>query len=58
MLAIALGGVAPRRYSIMINAVDGSLVELPVIDYVPIKYHYLDFFIRTPEIIQAAKGMT
>ena len=54
----AFDGDAPRRFSIMINAVDGSLVELPVFDYVPIKYHYLDFFIRTPEIIQAAKGMT
>ena len=54
----AFDGDAPRRFSIMVDAADGNLIESPVFDYAPVKYNYLDFFIRTPEIMQAAKGMT
>ena len=54
----AFGGDAPYQFSLIVDAKDGNLVEPAMFDYVPTKYHYLDFFIRTPEIIQAAKGMT
>lgn len=52
----AFNGEAPYRISIMVDAANGDLVELPIYDYAPVQYHYLDFLIRTDEIIQAGKG--
>lgn len=47
----AFGGAAPRRIAVMVDAADGSLVEPPLFDYAPVKFHYLDFFIRSEETL-------
>lgn len=52
----AFGGDAPRQFSVVIDAADGSLVEPPIFDYAPVQYRYLDFLIRPEEMIQPAKG--
>ena len=52
-LESAFGGPAPNRFSIMIDAMDGSLVHQPLYDYAPIRFHYLDFLIRTDAMIEA-----
>lgn len=54
----AFGGVAPRQLSIMVDALDGSLVKPPILDYAPVQHHYLDFINRTEEIIQAEKEIS
>lgn len=54
----AFGGEAPRHFSIMVDAMDGSLVEAPIYDYAPIQYHYLDFLIRPEEMINAQEGVS
>lgn len=53
----AFGKKAPYQFSIMVDAIDGSLVEPPIIDYPSVQFHYLDFLIRTDEIIVAAKDV-
>lgn len=50
------GGKAPKTISIMVDAVDGSLVEKPIFDYAPLEYFFLDALIRTDAIIEAGQG--
>lgn len=46
-----IGQQAPYRIGVVISAKTGKLVEAPMLDYIPVQYHYLDFFIRTEEAV-------
>ncbi|NLO83966.1 MAG: hypothetical protein GX096_00840 [Clostridiales bacterium] len=50
------GDKAPMTISIMVDAMDGSLMERPIFDYAPIQYFFLDALIRTDAIIEAGQG--
>lgn len=50
----AFEGTPPYRFSLMVDANNGELIETPVIDYHS-EFHYLDFIIRTEKIKQAGK---
>lgn len=52
----AFGGEAPIQFSVLVDASNGELAEPIVLDYAPIRFHYLDFFIRTPEFVQAVEA--
>ena len=40
------GEPEPRQFSVLIDAMDGSLVEEPLFDYVPVQMHWTDFLTR------------
>lgn len=42
---------APCKIGVVISAKTGKLVEPPMMDYIPVQYHYLDFLIRTEEAV-------
>lgn len=42
---------APCKIGVVISAKTGKLVEPPMMDYIPVQYHYLDFMIRTEEAV-------
>lgn len=50
----AFEGAPPYRFSLMVDANNGKLIETPVIDYHS-EFHYLDFLIRTEKVIQVGK---
>ncbi len=52
----AFGGEAPIQFAVLVDAANGELAEPIVLDYAPIRFHYLDFFIRTPEFVQAVEA--
>lgn len=45
------GEPEPVQFSVLIDAMDGTLVETPRFDYVPVQYVWSDFVIRTPEFL-------
>ena len=46
-----LGQQTPRKIGVVVSAKTGKLVEIPMMDYVPVQFHYLDFLIRTDEAV-------
>ena len=46
-----LGQQTPRKIGVVISAKTGKLVETPMMDYVPVQFHYLDFLIRTDDAV-------
>ena len=46
-----LGQQTPRKIGVVISAKTGKLVETPMMDYIPVQFHYLDFLIRTDEAV-------
>ncbi|NLO83963.1 MAG: hypothetical protein GX096_00825 [Clostridiales bacterium] len=46
----------PVSISVMVNALDGSLVEPPVIDFRPAQFSYTHFFVRTDEFLEAVRN--
>ncbi len=42
---------APYSIGVVLSAKTGKLVEAPMMDYIPVQYHYLDFFIRTDDAV-------
>lgn len=49
------GEDAPIEIYLMVDAMDGSLVEAPIFVYPPSEYDSLDYFVRTDEIIEHVK---
>ncbi|NLO83968.1 MAG: hypothetical protein GX096_00850 [Clostridiales bacterium] len=52
------GETYPLSISLMVDAVDGSLVETPIQEFPGDPFYYLDFLIRTDEVIEAGKAGT
>ncbi len=46
-----VGEEAPYSFGILVDAVTGELKEAPMLDYIPVRFNYLDFLIRTDEAI-------
>lgn len=43
----------PLRIGVLVDAETGELVEMPMMDYVPSQFHYLDFLIRTEDAVNS-----
>lgn len=41
------------RIGVLVDAETGELVEMPMMDYVPSQFHYLDFLIRTEDAVNS-----
>ncbi len=52
------GQQTPRRIGVVVSAKTGKLVEAPMLDYIPVQFHYLDFFIRTDEAVASIAQRT
>ena len=50
------GQEAPYSFGILIDAVTGELKEAPMLDYIPTRFNYLDFLIRTEETVASIEG--
>ena len=46
-----VGQIPPCKIGIVIDAFTGELKEKPMLDYIPVEFHYLDFLIRTDEAV-------
>ncbi len=46
----------PVHVSIMVNAQDGSLIEAPIEDCVPAQFTFLEFLLRTDEILEVVQN--
>ena len=51
-----VGQVPPCKIGIVIDAFTGELKEKPMLDFIPVEFHYLDFLIRTPEAVASIAG--
>ena len=51
-----VGQVPPCKIGIVIDAFTGELKEKPMLDYIPVEFHYLDFLIRTDEAVASIAG--
>lgn len=43
----------PLCIGVLVDAETGELVEMPMMDYVPSQFHYLDFLIRTEDAVNS-----
>ena len=48
--------IPPCKIGIVIDAFTGELKEKPMLDYIPVEFHYLDFLIRTDEAVASIAG--
>lgn len=51
-----VGQILPCKIGIVIDAFTGELKEKPMLDYIPVEFHYLDFLIRTDEAVASIAG--
>ena len=51
-----VGQIPPCKIGIVIDAFTGELKEKPMLDYIPVEFHYLDFLIRTDEAVASIAG--